>query len=55
LINNEDLQTIREELEDKLEIPSDDIFFISAATGQGTSNLIKSLETEVIKNRSILN
>ena len=55
LINNEDLQTITEELEDKLEIPSDDIFFISAATGQGTSNLIKSLETEVIKNRSILN
>ena len=55
LINNEDLQIIREELEDKLEIPSDDIFFISAATGQGTSNLIKSLETEVIKNRSILN
>ncbi|MFL2707668.1 MAG: Obg family GTPase CgtA [Gammaproteobacteria bacterium] len=55
LINNEDLQTIREELEDKLDIPSDDIFFISAATGQGTSNLIKSLETEVIKNRSILN
>jgi GTP-binding protein len=55
LINNEDLQTIREELEDKLEIPSDDIFFISAATGQGTSNLINSLETEVIKNRSILN
>ena len=55
LINNEDLHTIREELEDKLEIPSDDIFFISAATGQGTSNLIKSLETEVIKNRSILN
>ncbi len=55
LINNEDLQIIREELEDKLDIPSDDIFFISAATGQGTSNLIKSLETEVIKNRSILN
>ena len=36
----------------KLNIPTKDIFFISAATGKGTNKLLKSLETEVLYNKS---
>ena len=33
---------------------SEEIFFISAATGEGTSELLKKLETEVIRSKSSL-
>ena len=52
LINEEDLFKIRTDLEKELKISSKEIFFISAATGEGTSELLKKLETEVIKSKS---
>jgi len=54
LLSEEELIKIRQELERELQIPSYEIFFISAATGEGTSELLKSLETEVLRNKSIL-
>ena len=45
---------IRKEIETKLSKPAKDIFFISAATGEGTIELLKSLETEVIGNKEDL-
>ena len=38
------------DIENKLNISSNDIFFISAATGEGIEKLLKSLETAVINN-----
>jgi GTP-binding protein len=52
LINEEDLFKIRTDLEKELKVSSKEIFFISAATGEGTSELLKKLETEVIKSKS---
>ena len=54
LLTEEELIKIRQELERELQVPSHEIFFISAATGQGTSELLKSLETEVLRNKTIL-
>lgn len=51
LINEEDLFKIRTDLEKELKVSSKEIFFISAATGEGTSELLKKLETEVIKSK----
>ena len=51
LINEEDLFKIRADIEKELKVSSNEIFFISAATGEGTSELLKKLETEVIKSK----
>ena len=45
---------IRKSLEKELQVSSSEIFFISAATGEGTSELLKKLETEVLRSKTIL-
>ena len=42
------------EISSQINFSSKDIFFISAATGEGTKELLKSLETEVLDNKSDL-
>ena len=54
LIQDEELDIIQKEIETELNFSSKDIFFISAATGEGTKELLKSLETEVLDNKSDL-
>ena len=36
---------------DSLKVTHDEVFFISAATGEGTSELLKKLETELLKDK----
>jgi 50S ribosomal subunit-associated GTPase HflX len=50
----EDLIKIRKSLEKELQVSSNEVFFISAATGEGTSELLKKLETEVLRSKTIL-
>ena len=47
LINKDDLQIHSSQIQEELGISNKDIFFISAATGEGTQKLLQSLE-EVI-------
>ena len=54
VIQEDEIAMIRKEIETKLKKPAKDIFFISAATGEGTRELLKSLETEVIGNKKDL-
>ena len=54
LIQNEQLRSIKEQIEKDLKIKSKEIFFISAATGEGTKDLLKSLETEVVNTKNEL-
>ena len=54
LIQEDEIKLIEKEIKTKLNIPTKDIFFISAATGKGTIKLLKSLETEVLYNKSDL-
>ena len=54
LIQNEQLRSIKEQIEKDLKIKSREIFFISAATGEGTKDLLKSLETEVVNTKNEL-
>ena len=54
LIQEDEIELIEKEINTKLNIPTKDIFFISAATGKGTNKLLKSLETEVLYNKSDL-
>ena len=54
LVMEEDLIKIRKSLETELQVSSNEIFFISAATGEGTSELLKKLETEVLRSKTIL-
>ena len=54
LIQKEQLRLIKEQIEKDLKIKSKEIFFISAATGEGTKDLLKSLETEVINSKKEL-
>ena len=51
LVQEDEIKLIEKEIKTKLNIPTKDIFFISAATGKGTNKLLKSLETEVLKNK----
>ena len=51
LIHIDEIETIKSEIKEDLKIKSNEIFFISAATGEGTKDLLKSLETEVINNK----
>ena len=54
LVQENEIKSIEKEIKTKLNIPTKDIFFISAATGKGTNKLLKSLETEVLNNKSDL-
>ena len=54
LIQKEQLRSIKEQIEKDLKIKSKEIFFISAANGEGTKDLLKSLETEVINTKNEL-
>ena len=54
LIQKEQLRPIKEQIEKDLKIKSKEIFFISAATGEGTKDLLKSLETEVVNTKNEL-
>ena len=54
LVQENEIKSIEKEIKTKLNIPTKDIFFISAATGKGTNKLLKSLETEVLYNKSDL-
>ena len=54
LIQKEQLRSIKEQIEKDLKIKSKEIFFISAATGEGTKDLLKSLETEVVNSKNEL-
>jgi GTP-binding protein len=54
LLMKEDLIKIRKSLEKELQVSSNEVFFISAATGEGTSELLKKLETEVLRSKTIL-
>ena len=51
LVQEDEIKLVEKEIKTKLNIPTKDIFFISAATGKGTNKLLKSLETEVLKNK----
>ena len=53
LLKQEDLPEIQQNLEKEFGIKSDSIFFISAATGEGTSELLGKLETEILRNKSL--
>ena len=54
LIQKEQLRSIKEQIEKDLKIKSKEIFFISAATGEGTKDLLKSLETIVVNTKNEL-
>ena len=49
LIDSSECKNIKKEIESELKIPSDDIYFISAFTGEGTEILLKKLETEIFR------
>ena len=49
LIDGGELKKIKKEIESELKIPSEDIYFISAFTGEGTEILLKKLETEIFR------
>ena len=49
LIDSSERKNIKKEIESELKIPSDDIYFISAFTGEGTEILLKKLETEIFR------
>ena len=51
LLSEEDISQIRKDLENELQVTYDEVFFISAATGEGTSELLKKLETELLKGK----
>ena len=51
LLSDEDISQIRKDLEKELQVTYEEIFFISAATGEGTSELLKKLETELLKDK----
>ena len=49
LIDSSELKDIKKEIKSELKIPDDDIYFISAFTGEGTEILLKKLETEIFR------
>ena len=51
LLSDEDINKIRKDLEKELKVTHDEVFFISAATGEGTSELLKKLETELLSDK----
>ena len=53
LLKKEDLPEIRQNLEKEFEVSPNEIFFISAATGEGTIELLKNLETEILRSKTL--
>ena len=51
LLQETKINEISKEIEEKLQFTKEEIFFISAATGEGTEFLLKSLESEIYKNK----
>ena len=51
LLQETKINKISKEIEEKLQVTKEKIFFISAATGEGTEFLLKSLESEIYKNK----
>jgi GTP-binding protein len=51
LLQETKINEISKEIEEKLQAAKEEIFFISAATGEGTEFLLKSLESEIYKNK----
>ena len=51
LLQDDKINETSIEIEEKLGIIKEDIFFISAVTGEGTDKLIKSLESEISKTK----
>ena len=51
LLQETKINEISKEIEEKLQVRKEEIFFISAATGEGTEFLLKSLESEIYKNK----
>ena len=51
LLQETKINEISKEIEEKLQVTKEEIFFISAATGEGTEFLLKSLESEIYKNK----
>ena len=51
LLHETKINEISKEIEEKLKVIKEEIFFISAATGEGTEYLLKSLESEIYKNK----
>ena len=54
LIDSDKLQFHSKCIQDKLKISEQDIFFISAATGEGTQKLLQSLEEVISQYKSDL-
>ena len=50
LLLKEDIKNIKKEIQEHLSINENDIFMISAATGEGVNKLLSKLETEIFKN-----
>ena len=50
LLQETKINEISKEIEEKLQVTKEEIFFISATTGEGTEFLLKSLESEIYKN-----
>ena len=51
LLQDTKINEISKEIEEKLKFTKEEIFFISAATGEGTEYLLKCLESEIYKNK----
>jgi GTP-binding protein len=49
LLSQEDVKNIKKEIQEHLSITENDIFMISAATGDGVNKLLNKLETEIFK------
>ena len=50
LIDSDNLHKLSKNIQDELDIAKEDIFFISAATGEGTQALLNALEEVISKN-----
>ena len=51
LLQETKINEISKKIEENLQVTKEEIFFISAATGEGTEFLLKSLESEIYKNK----
>ena len=51
LLKSEQLSDFSKSIQESLNIAEEDIFFISAATGEGTQELLKSLEEVISKDK----
>ena len=51
LLKSENISEISKSFQKELKISEKDIYFISAATGEGTQELLNALEEEISKNK----